>query len=258
MNTTDKAAEALRLAEQLDSLVIIDEVGSNNPLAKESAAMLREYAALLQAQVESKPVAWCDPSWLDPDLRNWPSESFCSHHVDGWIPLYPHPRPAGGGVVHVCPIRDIECGSNPASWCASCPKRPAEAGRVPLTDEQALAAIQRLEVEAQQANEYARQLAIAIHAKYYPEVTQWKPLPDLMGVLTQIDNMTAGLVKPGRLEADNQALKKGEGALDLDAAAKKLAECFDYPWAYMPAEGRAGMRRDALAVILAAMTKEQP
>lgn len=25
--------------------------------------------------------------------------------------------------VHVCPIRDIECGSNSASWCDSCPKR---------------------------------------------------------------------------------------------------------------------------------------
>lgn len=92
MDTKDRAAEALRLAEQLDSLVIIDEVGSNNPLAKESAAMLREYAALLQAQ------------------------------------------PAEAGVVHVCPARDIECGSNPASWCKSCPKQPAEAGRVPLTD----------------------------------------------------------------------------------------------------------------------------
>lgn len=48
-------------------------------------------------------------------------------------------QPAEVGVVHVCPTRDIECGSNSASWCRSCPKRPAEAGRVPLTDGQLLA-----------------------------------------------------------------------------------------------------------------------
>ncbi len=42
---------------------------------------------------------------------------------------------------------------------------------------------------------YATRLAIAIHAKHYAEVTQWKPLPDLLGVLTQIDNMTSGLIR---------------------------------------------------------------
>lgn len=50
MDTKDKAAEALRLAKRLDALVIFDEVGSNNPLAHKAANMLRECAALLQAQ----------------------------------------------------------------------------------------------------------------------------------------------------------------------------------------------------------------
>lgn len=36
-------------------------------------------------------------------------------------------------VVRVCPTRDIECGSNPASWCKSCPKRPADEPALPLT-----------------------------------------------------------------------------------------------------------------------------
>jgi hypothetical protein len=43
---------------------------------------------------------------------------------------------------------------------------------------------------------YALTLAEAIHRKHFPEVTQWKPLPDLLGLLTQIDNMTSGLVMP--------------------------------------------------------------
>lgn len=35
--------------------------------------------------------------------------------------------------VHVCPERDIECGSNPQSWCGTCPKQPTV-----LSDERAL------------------------------------------------------------------------------------------------------------------------
>ena len=34
-----------------------------------------------------------------------------------------------------------------------------------------------------------------------------------------------------------------------DAAAKKLAECMDYPWEHMPAKGREAMRQHAQAVI---------
>ena len=41
---------------------------------------------------------------------------------------------------------------------------------------------------------YAKRLAVAIWEQHYKDVApHWKPLDDLMGVLTQIDNMTAGL-----------------------------------------------------------------
>jgi hypothetical protein len=41
---------------------------------------------------------------------------------------------------------------------------------------------------------YAKRLAIAIWEQHYKDVApQWKPFDDLLGVLTQIDNMTAGL-----------------------------------------------------------------
>lgn len=43
---------------------------------------------------------------------------------------------------------------------------------------------------------YASRLAISIWEKHYKESSpHWKPLDTLMGVLTQIDNMTAGLLK---------------------------------------------------------------
>jgi hypothetical protein len=56
------------------------------------------------------------------------------------------------------------------------------------------------ELHAQQAEPdvygYASRLAVAVWEKHYKGAApQWKPLDDLMGVLTQIDNMTSGLTR---------------------------------------------------------------
>jgi hypothetical protein len=49
------------------------------------------------------------------------------------------------------------------------------------------------------AHYYAKHLAIAIWEKHYKDTApDWRPLPDLMGVLTQIDNMAVGLAPPRR------------------------------------------------------------
>ena len=50
----------------------------------------------------------------------------------------------------------------------------------------------------QEPDDYAiaKRLAEAIYRKHYrAEAPNWEPLPDLAGVLSQIDNMTSGLVK---------------------------------------------------------------
>ena len=54
----------------------------------ESIAALRERLA----QPEQDPVAWMNPSWIDPDTRGWASDSFESIQIEGWIPLYTAPR----------------------------------------------------------------------------------------------------------------------------------------------------------------------
>lgn len=41
-----------------------------------------------------------------------------------------------------------------------------------------------------------RDLAVALHRKHYFEVKNWTPLDDARGILSQIDNMTAGLSRP--------------------------------------------------------------
>jgi hypothetical protein len=66
------------------------------------------------------------------------------------------------------------------------------------------AALEQQEQEQEQEQEpvahyYAKHLAIAIWEKHYKDTApDWTPLPDLMGVLTQIDNMAVGLAPPRR------------------------------------------------------------
>jgi hypothetical protein len=43
-------------------------------------------------------------------------------------------------------------------------------------------------------------------------------------------------------------------APDIEAAAKKLAACMDYPWEHMPEQGRASMREHAKAIVSAALS----
>lgn len=49
--------------------------------------------------------------------------------------------------------------------------------------------------QSQDALGYAQRLAKSIASKEYPEVTQFEVLDDLMGVLSQIDNMTCGMTR---------------------------------------------------------------
>jgi len=48
--------------------------------------------------------------------------------------------------------------------------------------------------EIERAAGYAQRLATSLWEQHWKlDAPDWKPLPDLLGVLTQIDNMTAGL-----------------------------------------------------------------
>ena len=46
------------------------------------------------------------------------------------------------------------------------------------------------------AKTYARNLCLHMQNKFYPDVAQFEPQEDLLGMLTQIDNMVEGLVHP--------------------------------------------------------------
>lgn len=47
----------------------------------------------------------------------------------------------------------------------------------------------------QDAHRWVTELVCNLAKKHWPEVTRWKPLPSLLGVITQLDNMTAGMVR---------------------------------------------------------------
>lgn len=57
------------------------------------ARMQEEIDELRDAiEQEQEPVAWMNPSWIDPDTRGWASDSFESIQIEGWLPLYTAPR----------------------------------------------------------------------------------------------------------------------------------------------------------------------
>lgn len=56
------------------------------------------------------------------------------------------------------------------------------------------------------ALEYATRLATALWEKHWKaDAPDWRPLPDLIGVLSQIDNMTVGLERKKIGEALQEA-----------------------------------------------------
>jgi len=58
-------------------------------------------------------------------------------------------------------------------------------------------------IDADDALGYAQRLATALWEKYGKErAPNWKPLDTVLGVLTQIDNMTAGMVRKDEQPAE--------------------------------------------------------
>lgn len=63
-------------------------------------------------------------------------------------------------------------------------------------------------------------------------------------------NITADEVKACTENLRQSAVQPaGDSELNIDEAARKLAELFDYPWEHMPAQGRESMRKNVRTVL---------
>lgn len=60
------------------------------------------------------------------------------------------------------------------------------------------AEITRFRTELETARKYATRLCECLHEQHYWDNAGWNVLPDLLGVLTQIDNMSTGLSRASR------------------------------------------------------------
>lgn len=92
------------------------------------------------------------------------------------------------------------------------------------------------------ATDYARRLAVSMHQKHYAdEAPNWKPFDDLMGLLSQIDNMTTGLMrKPEPSEAMG-----GEDAARWRMLEKLVDPQRDDYWYVHPGAGSDRMKSAA-------------
>lgn len=76
------------------------------------------------------------------------------------------------------------------------------------------------------AKDEARRLAVSLHAKHFADVPQWRPLTDLRGLISQIDNMTTALSRTP--EAPLTEPTEGE----VEPVAMRY-DCDDYGYRYI-------------------------
>ena len=124
--------------------------------------------------------------------RNECNAPWSSYSVRDIIEAYLSALPPPAGEVGELVERLREWGTGDDGW-VRIDEAAAEAC------EQAADALTSLSARLAEAERYAEGLAVALAARHYPEVNVWRPLSgDLIGLLTQIDNMTSGLSRTAR------------------------------------------------------------
>ncbi len=79
---------------------------------------------------------------------------------------------------------------------------------------EAAARIEQLEAALKEATEYAGRLAIALSKQHYPETYGFKLVPDLLGIIDQIDHMTYSMIRIGTQSNDAPSEALGEKKSD--------------------------------------------
>ena len=92
--------------------------------------------------------------------------------------------------------------------------------------------------------ERAKDLALHLWAKFFKaEAPEWEPCDDLMGVLTQIDNMTTGLARQseghGSIMEDKEIIAKLDEIIRLLQALTHMQ-----PAVYKGIDTKTGIRPD--------------
>ncbi len=71
--------------------------------------------------------------------------------------------------------------------------------------------------------EYTLHLAISMHKKHFPENTSWEPIKNIMGLLSQIDNMETALVNK-KYKDNLKAVLEGIGCKKIDWVMEQSSE----------------------------------
>lgn len=90
------------------------------------------------------------------------------------------------------------------------------------------------------------------------EINRWKNIAANQKDQTNVAIEIAGerRIERDSLLAENESLRKAVN-VDIEAAAKMLSSCMDYPWEHMPENGRDLMRRHAKDIVDAAISSPE-
>lgn len=108
----------------------------------------------------------------------------------------------------------------------------------------------------------AVRLARTLHEIHYGPITTWRPLPTIAGVISQIDNLTAGMVKVGTLYGLRGALAELEESRSFNSTEKALFRVVDHAKAialYQPiSPPKDRYANDAAAKVIYDTWRDQP
>jgi hypothetical protein len=93
--------------------------------------------------------------------------------------------------------------------------------------EEAADLIETLTREIDEAHKYAERLATLLCEKHFKEVApHWKPLPDTVGIITQIDNMTCGIEEKAEARGYRRGVEDAAKQIDGVLEARRLFSQF--------------------------------
>lgn len=134
MSQHDTLTQALRaLLDRYTMLVNSGDAGNWDPesepevIAARSALSATQPAQAAPLSPEVDEDCRQTVIWALGSAKAW-TRDYAESYVTAWLTGRPA-QAAQSDAVHVCPSKDIVCGDKPANWCATCPKRTAQAAQ---------------------------------------------------------------------------------------------------------------------------------
>ncbi|QDJ45013.1 hypothetical protein [Bordetella hinzii] len=212
-------------------------------------------SAPVAGYIKPDPAAPTHPRYVSELKYRSAADAEADPEGKGWLKVYTAPQasPVAGEAQPVACLRRQSDGSDWGHW------KPAS-----VEDGQRVTGLRSWQVRwlvdaAPQASAEPVRIVFPAHLRKMwsgGEVQAW--LDEHQGITAPKPSAKGSLERYRQWQAAKDSGQRRAGDdFDIEAAAKTMAECMDYPWAHMPEKGREQMRLHAQSVIRAALSATQ-